>query len=313
VIALKEIATYDESLFLEGMMPQATSVLGLVEQDINSGRYSQAMRRLVSASVELSKDLKFLSLLGLVQKGLGDSAGQIKTLEAIADITKTHVAYLDYMAALYAEGRLNEALDVGLYLQEESLSDVNARYHTRMMVRIYLEFCDYEGVNEIIGIYCQNHKEDDLMCWARGFVKLAEGDRNQALEYFRRAVEMNPSNDQAWVSLAMIHDEMGDRELATANLERGLDVNPNNVTGLKMMAKWQCQGANTEGVLNRVSYYMKSHAFDEEMSICYIQLLKESNALDEARFEIEKQILNDPTNTVFARAKNDLLQGAGLW
>jgi tetratricopeptide (TPR) repeat protein len=314
VIALIKNATYDESLFLEGMMPQTTSatVLGLVEQDIQSGRYSQAMKRLVSVSVELSKDLKFLSLLCLVQKGLGDNAGQIKTLEAIADITKTHVAYLDFMAALYAEGRLNEALDVGLYLQEEQLSDVNARYHTRMMVRIYLEFCDYEGVNEIIGLYCETHEMDDLMCWARGFVKLAEGDQNQAVDYFRRAVEMNPSNDQAWVSLAMIHDEMGDRELATANLERGLDVNPNNATGLKMMAKWQRQGANAEGVLNRLNYYMKTHSFDEEMSICYIQLLKECNALDEARFEVEKQILNDPTNTVFARVKNDLLEGAGL-
>lgn len=293
-------------------MPQTNSVLGLVEQDISVGRFSHAMRRLVSISVEMSKDLKFLSLLCLVQKGLGDNAGQIKTLEAIADITKTHVAYLDFMAALYAEGRLNEALDVGLYLQEEQLSEVNCRYHTRMMVRIYLEFCDYEGVNEIIGMYCQQYQMDDLMNWARGFVKLAEGDQNQALDYFRRAVEMNPSNDQAWISLAMIHDDMGDRELAEANLERGLDINQNNATGLKLMAKWQRQGANPENVLNRLNYYMKAHSFDEEMSICYIQLLKECNAMDEARFEVEKQILNDPANTAFARAKNALLEGSNL-
>ena len=293
-------------------MPQNISVFGLVEQDINSGRYSQAMRRLVSISVENSKDLKFLSLLSEVQKGLGDHAGQIKTLEVIADTTKTHVAYLDFMAALYSEGRLNEALDVGLYLQEEQLNDINAKYFTRMMVRIYLEFCDYEGVNEVIGLYCQDHEMDDLMNWARGFVKLAEGDQNQALDYFRRAVEINPSNDQAWISLAMLHDDMGDRELATANLERGLDINPANATGLKMMAKWQRQGDNRETVLNRLSYYLKAHSFDEEMSICYIQLLKECNALDAARFEVEKQILNNPGNEDFVRVKNDLLGGANL-
>jgi tetratricopeptide (TPR) repeat protein len=292
------------------MMPHTTSVLGLVEQDITSGRYTHAMRRLVSVSVEMSKDLKFLSLLCLVQKGLGDTGGQIKTLEASADITNTHVAYLDFMSALYAEGRLNEALDVGLYLQEEELSDVNSRYHTRMMVRIYLEFCDYEGVNEVIAHYGQKHVIDDLMTWAQGFVRLAEGDQNQAVDCFRRAVEMNPSNDQAWISLAMLHDDMGDRELAIANLERGLDVNPANATGLKMMAKWQKHAENRENVLNRLNHYMKNHSFDEEMSICYVQLLKDSNAFEEARFEIEKQILNNPTNTEFARVKNDLLGAA---
>jgi tetratricopeptide (TPR) repeat protein len=245
-----------------------------------------------------------------VQKGLGDSAGQIKTLEVIADITKTHVAYLDFMAALYAEGRLNEALDVGLYLQDEPLSEVNARYHTRMMVRIYLEFCDYEGVNEAVGQFSQKYTIDDLMMWAQGFVRLADGDQNQALDCFRRAVEMNPSNDQAWISLAMLHDEMGDRELAIANLERGLDINPSNVTGLKMMAKWQKHAENRENVLNRLKHYLKDHSFDEEMSICYVQLLKESNAIDEACFEIEKQILNNPANSAFARAKNDLLGAA---
>ncbi len=295
------------AFFSEGMMPQNTSVLSLVEQDISSGRHSQAMRRLITISNEMSKDLKFLSLLCMTQKSLGDKAGQIKTLEVIANTTSTHVAYLDFMAALYAEGRLNEALDIGLYLQEQAMNEVNSKYFTRMMVRIYLEFCDYEGVNEVIGHYCQEYQMDDLMNWARGFVKLAEGDQNQALDYFRRAVELNASNDQAWISLAMLHDEMGDRELAMANLERALDVNPCNATGLKMMAKWQKSPDTRAGILQRIDYYMAEHSFDEEMSLCYVQLLKENNAVEMARFEIEKQILNDPSNVEFLRAKNNLL------
>ena len=248
----------------------------------------------------------------LTQKGLGDTAGQIKTLEVIADITKTHVAYLDFMAALYTEGRLNEALDVGLHLQDIDLSATNSRYYTRMMVRIYLEFCDYEGVDEAIAAYCQKHEMDDLMNWACGFVSLAEGDKNLALDYFRKAVELNASNDQAWVSLAILHDEMGDRELASANLQRALDVNPKNATGLKMMAKWQRNTEDHQNVLERVDYYMREHTFDEEMSLCYVQLLKDNNAVEMARFEIEKQILNDPSNQEFVRAKNSLLDASKL-
>lgn len=299
-------------IFLEGMMPQTTSVLSLVEQDINTGKYTQSMRKLISVSNEMSKDLKFLSLLCLTQKGLGDTAGQIKTLEVIADISKTHVAYLDFMAALYTEGRLNEALDVGLHLQDMNLSATNARYYTRMMVRIYLEFCDYEGVNEVIGAYSQSNEIDDLMSWACGFVSLAENDKNGALECFRKAVEINSSNDQAWISLAMLHDEMGDRELALANLERALDVNPKNATGLKMMAKWQRATEDRKNILARVDYYMTEHSFDEEMSLCYVQLLTENNSVEMARFELEKQILNDPSNQEFIRVKNSLLDASNL-
>ena len=299
-------------IFLEGMMPQTTSVLSLAELDFTNGKYSHAMRKLVSVSVSMSKDLKFLSLLSLVQKALGDLTGQIKTLEVIAGLAKTHVSHLDFMAALYAEGRLNESLDVGLYLQDQAMNDINSKYFTRMMVRIYLEFCDYEGVGEVIAAYAANHQIDDLMCWALGFVSLANSNQNEALEHFRKAVEMNPANDQAWISLAMLHDEMGDRELALANLERALDVNPNNATGLKMMSKWERSTEGLKNITNRVDYYMSKHNFDSEMSLCYVQLLKEQGALANANFEIEKQILNDPTNIEFLRAKNNLLDVAKL-
>lgn len=288
-------------------MPNTSTVLGLVEQDIANKKYSQAMAKLVSVSNELSKDVKFLSLLAITQKALSDFAGHIKTLATIAGQTQSHVSYLDYMAALYAEGRLNEALDVGLYLQDQELNDVNAQYFTRMMTRIYLEFCDYEGVSEVIERYCLGRSADDLMNWAMGFVCLTDGQRDQAIDYFRKSIELNAQNDQAWISLSMLHEEMGDRELALANLERALDINPHNSTGLKLMAKWHKRDMESvRNTMERLSYYLSSHTFDEEVSLCYVQVLRENNAEQIAKFELEKVLLNNPQNEAALKLKNDL-------
>lgn len=288
-------------------MPELSMVLGLVESDLDRKKYSQAMKRLVSVSNENSHNLQFLGLLAMTQKCLGDFSGHIKTLEAIAKITGSQISHLDYMAALYNEGRLNEALDVGLMLQDQEMTAVNAKYFTRMMIKIYLEFCDYEGVEEVLQNYVKNYELDDLMFWGKGFVALAYGHQDDALDFFRKALNQNPRNDGAWVSIAMLHDEMGDRELALANLERALDVNPVNATGLKLLARWHKSDLNSKRhVIERLSLYLSRYNFDEELSLCYVQLLHENNAAAVARFELEKQLLNNPYHEEFLRLKNNL-------
>ena len=226
----------------------------------------------------------------------------------MANNTQNQLAQLDYMAALYAQGCLNEALDVGLYLQDLKLEEVNAQYFTRMMARLYLEFSDYEGLYDVLHQYEQKYALDDLMCWSLGVAFLAEGDKAQAIEFFRRAIELNAANDQAWISLAMLHEEVGDRELALANLERALDANPNNKTGLKLMSKW-CRRdlQTTHDVIERLSYYLKKHSFDEDVSLCYVQLLRENNLGDVADFEIEKLRLHNPKNTDYAKLAQPLV------
>lgn len=290
-------------------MPQSSSVLSLVEQDLQNQKYTQAMKRLISVSNDLSHDLRYLSLLSFTQKALGDLAGQIKTLTVIANKTKSHSARLDLMTALYVEGRLNEALDIGLELQEYSLSVIEARYVTRILIKIYLEFSDYEGVEEALLQYKDKAEFDDVMVWGQGLACLARDEKNEAIHHFRQAIAMNPQNEQAWVSLALLHEEMGDRELALANMERALDVNPLNATALKMMMRWHHPNPSiTQEVIDKVDFYLKRTEFDEDLQLCYVQMLSEQNSLAMARFEIEKMLLFRPENTQLAELKNHLQQ-----
>lgn len=285
-------------------MPQLDSVLGLVQQDLQNRKYSQAMKRLVSVSNEMSHDLNYLSLLAHTQKMSGDLAAQIKTLTVIANKTAGCGAQLDLMSALYVEGRLNEALDIGLRLQDAEMSVVEARYMTRILTKIYLEFSDYEGVEEVLAAYRELAPMDDVMVWGSGLVCLARDQKDEALTLFRRAVEINPKNEQAWISLALLHEDMGDRELALANVEKSLDANPLNSMALKLMIKWHHPHPSTsQEVIGKVDFYLRNSAFDEEMQLSYVQLLQENGNLERAGFELDKMQLFNPANVRYQQLR----------
>jgi hypothetical protein len=92
-----------------------------------------------------------------------------------------------------------------------------------------------------------------------------------------------------------------------ANLERALDINPTNSTGLKLMTKWHKRNLESaRSTMERLNYYLSQHSFDEEVSLCYVQVLKENNAIQVAQFELEKLLLNNPQNQTALKLKNDL-------
>ena len=287
-------------------MPQSNSVFGLVENDFQQHRYTSAMMKLVSLSNTHSKDLSFLSLLARTQKALADFSGLIRTLQVTAGITQSPMDRIELMKLLYSQGRLNEALDVALLLQDLTLVPTDARMLSHYLVKIYVEFSDYEGLQEVISA-SETASNDDVLLWANGLVHLAAGEKNDALDSFRKAVLVNNLNDQAWVSLSILHEEMGDRELAMANLERALDANPNNSIGLKLMTKWYRRDVEqTANMMNKVRHYLAQYDFDEEISLCHLQMLKEANDLGSARFEVEKLFLNNPGNSKYALMKSDM-------
>ena len=149
-------------------MQGSNMVFGLVMQDLKQKKYSSAMMRLTRISNGFSKDLSFLNLLARTQRGIRDRAAFIKTLKVIVQLTDAPDYMLELVNALYADGELHEALDVALTMQDMKLSPKFDAELAQVLVKIYLEFSDFEGVHEIADRY----PDDDVIVWSMGLVHL---------------------------------------------------------------------------------------------------------------------------------------------
>lgn len=141
-----------------------------------------------------------------------------------------------------------------------------------------------------------------------GTLAMQKADTQAALEKFRTALEIDPKNDKAWVGLGMVHNDMGDFVLARANIENAMDMNPLNRTAVQLAATWAVRdhdlGFAVEALQNYVSKFTGNadfktdagHFCDEDMSLLLIHLLCLRNQFTEAKIEVERLLLWNPSS-----------------
>lgn len=294
-------------------MLASSSVFGQIEIDLQKKKFSSALMKLGSMSVQFSKDISFLKYLSQTLRGLGDQLALIKTLKELQRQQPCEMIEVEIMELLYKNAHINEALDIALNLQERQIPQSQKKAVYLTLLRIYIEENDFEGVQEVLDQSSSLLSDNDFMHWAQGLVHLSKGERNQAVSQFRKAVQLNPTNDQAWVSLALVHQEMSDEELALANLEKALDCNPMNNSAVKLYSQWATKRSDkTTKALESVQFYLTEHGFDEEISVCHVQLLCHMKFWNEATNEISKLIVAHPRNLNYVAMKKNLEQSLNM-
>jgi tetratricopeptide (TPR) repeat protein len=131
-------------------------------------------------------------------------------------------------------------------------------------------------------------------------------DFDKSLYCFRQAVEVNKKNDKAWVGLAMVHAQFGDHELAWANLETAIDINPSNRTAVHLLANWGLRDRRLGQSIEVLENYLSQVEFDEDLSLVLINLYCSSSQITEARLECERVLLWNPENKDVANLKEQL-------
>ncbi len=283
------------------------SVFGQVELDLINRKFNSAMMRLTSMSLQFSKNPIYLRYLCQALRAIGDQMALVKTLKELNRQESNPEIEIEIMDLLYKNAHINEALDIALILQEKPLS-ANQRNAVHLtLMKIYIEENDFEGVQEILDQGARLMQTNDFVLWAQGLVQLSNGDKNQALQSFRKAIHANDRNDQAWVSLALVHFEMGDEELALGNLEQALDCNPLNNAAVKLYSQWALRKTDkAKKALHSIRFYLSEHGFDEEISWCHVQLLCGLKHFNAATAELNKLILTHPQNLNYTEMKKNL-------
>jgi len=290
----------------------ADAVFGQVKLALQNKKYYSALRQLSDLSLKYSKEINFLIHLAETQSALKDFNNLLKTQTEIARQRGSVDDHLNLMRLYYKLNFRNEALDVGLHLQMQKLTQAQELQLTLLLVKIYLEENDFEGAQEMLA-KASMLPAHDFLAWAQGVIFLNMEQKDKALECFRRAVELNPNNDQAWVSLGMMHKEMGDEELHLANIEKAIDLNPYNTSALKMLTGVMGKKQNKEeAIFESVRFYLEEHCFDEDISLCHLQMLCQTKQWDKAGLEMEKLILDNPRSEMFKNIKKSMLELQGM-
>ncbi|MFN3453328.1 MAG: tetratricopeptide repeat protein [Pseudobdellovibrio sp.] len=255
-----------------------------------NAQYKKAFLKLISLSQKFSNDLDYLKLLSEVQLGMKDFESRLKTLQVISRKSSSVDDKLKYMVALLLSNRRNESLDEAIKLMSLNLTRDQRIFISRNLIKIYSCENDFEGLEEVCRELQSAGVTDAEIEYSLALVEASKGNLDAAIDYLRKAVMLNVEFDTGWAALGLYHYQKGDVELAKANLEKALDINPVNATALKHISQWvdSNQPEELKDVLAKVNYYLQQFNFDEEISECHAKLLIQNGHVRTAQFEAEK-------------------------
>ncbi len=280
------------------MLNQGNQDLSRVEQLIQTKQVHKAFFRLVQLSNQYSKDEKFLRMLSSVQGQLSDFISREKTLKALMDVNSSAVNVIDYSLQLIKNGKLQLAEAFLTALNFSELSDDLRAICAESLVSIYVQQNNFSGLEKQIHLMEEYQMFNEMFHYGQAILELHFGLEESAIQSLRKAVGLRDHFEQAWVALGLLHEKRGDFELAQANFEKALDFNPLNSVALKFLAQAHIRTGQFERSVDKVSFYLESYSFDEEMTKNYIQLLEMAQKNDVAQREAEKMFYFSGKNLI---------------
>lgn len=252
-------------------------MLATAKELFQEKKYKKCFLELIKHSSLVSHELEYLEMLHQVQIQLQDYSAAVKTLSVLIKKHQNVKHCLRQMSLLMSLNRHNEALDIGLFLQSHSLNKIETKQLFDYLIDIYIVFNDFEGLEEVLNQYQSDFTDDAMSLFAWGLLYIHNDNAQDAILCLRQAVYADPQLDRAWVSLAIMHNKMGDKELALANIEKALDINDQNPVAIKCYAIWKEQQGDFDLASNKVSSYLQKNSFDQDLTQKSIDLLHKLN------------------------------------
>jgi len=153
---------------------------------------------------------------------------------------------------------------------------------------------DFEGAEENYNKAYTINPDSDALLVNYGTLEIQRNNLDKALARFRAAVEVNSQNSRAWVGLALIHREYGDIELSWGNLEKALDLDPNNSTALRMLIEAAFKSGRIDSAIERIQSYLIENDQDTEMAFWLAKLLTFGERYSAALLEMTRVLEIDP-------------------
>ena len=262
---------------------------------IEAREHRLAINILRNLLMRAPEHVEALRQMGLCHREEGRFDEALKFFKAMAKCSRSIEAQILFAETLYLAER--DEMSLGAYREvlKHVIDDQAKLFEVYKNVgNIHVRAGDYEAAEEYYNkAYVIDPKSDVLMV-NYGTLEIQRESFGDAVERFRAAVAINPNNDKAWVGLALVHRQMGDLELAWANVQRAVDINGRNRTALRLIVEWAVQDYRFSPAIEGLQDYLAKDCEDAEMSFTLAKILTHVGRLREARLEMERVLALDP-------------------
>lgn len=242
--------------------------LALAESYMVDNRYENAIEQAVKVLNAYPDNERAMFVIGVSQATLENWDQAISPLELFVSIrSKLPTAGMDSSleTALYflgksymAAGRFNDAIEPLSQAVQINITDADAFY---LLGSAYAKtdqheqaIQNYEQAVRFVPNYTEAYQgmetsytaldKADHSNYARGMVAFSTKDYETARVELEKAVKGLPDYAPAFIGLGLTYEELGDLPSAKSNLERALQIDPNNFTALQALGRVEAKMPN---------------------------------------------------------------------
>jgi tetratricopeptide (TPR) repeat protein len=140
--------------------------------------------------------------------------------------------------------------DAEVFLLDEVANDPKKEGARMRLGGVYVLDKQYDKAIEQFNILLKNHPDSSDLHAAIGDTLRLKGDMQASIDYFRKAVSLNPSAPAPMVALAMVLEEFDQVAEARGLYEKILKIEPNNFIALNNLAFIKAEeGSDIDGAL----------------------------------------------------------------
>ena len=304
-LKLKNSQKYDAAydMFAHSLAIDSTSAPVLYELAtfyIESNNLEKASQLLKRAVANDSDNFTFRMTLASVFRGLGELENSVAEFDALSKLYPGKIELHYYLAeSLIQQGEISKAIDA--YNALESVAGMSEAL-SMQKYRLYNNIGKPEEAFGELEKLAEKYSMISRYQIILGDLRLEQGKPDKALEYYRKAKEIEPENPQYIVAMANYYDMKGDRVAAETQIHNALiNENLDVETKISILSRYIMRtmqaGADEDGTVDSLfRILLEQHPEDTQIKMMYASLLIAQQKMEDAKFQIKLVTEMEPEN-----------------
>ncbi len=235
----------------------------------------------------------------------GDARGALTCYRELAKLNPCEETYYELAEAHMSVNNRNLAMaNYQLALSHIDFESPRLFDIYKNMGNLFLSAGDLDAAEENYNRALTMRPHSDVLFVNYGTLEIQRENHSTAAERFRHALELNQTNERAWIGLAMSYHQIGDFDLAWGAVERALDITPNNTLAIRLLLEWSLKNENYSSITMRLNAYLAIHPEDANMAYSLAVVLCKTGQYLEAEFEIDRVLSFQPDHPEATELRN---------